>query len=181
MSLKFTSDGVGDLKKTIGPEDIFYYIYSIFHAPTYRTRYAEFLKIDFPRLPLTKNFELFRTLVSKGKELVKLHLLEVVPKAIAKFKGRGDSVVASGYPKYEDETVRINEGQGFEGVPEEVWNFHVGGYQVCSKWLKDRRGRELSAEDKTHYAKVVTALKETIQLMEEIDEAIEAAGGWPLK
>ncbi len=99
-------------------------------------------------------------------------------RAVRAFTGRGDNVVASGYPKYEDETVWINDEQGFAGVPEAVWEFHIGGYQVCHKWLKDRRGRELSAEDKAHYAKIVVALKETIRLMEEIDEAIP---GWPME
>jgi hypothetical protein len=61
--------------------------------------------------------------------------------------------------------------------PPEVWNFHIGGYQVCEKWLKDRRGRTLSYEDLEHYAKVVTALRETIRLMAEIDAAIPK---WPI-
>lgn len=178
LGCTFVPDGTGDLKKTIGPEDIFYYIYAVFHSPTYRARYAEFLKMDFPRLPLTRNLELFRTLAVKGKELVGLHLLEQTPKPFSKFAGKGDNTVAPGYPKYEDDTVWINEEQGFKDVPEDVWEFQVGGYQVCHKWLKDRRGRELSAEDKAHYAKVVVALKETIRLMAEIDEAIP---GWPME
>jgi hypothetical protein len=68
---------------------------------------------------------------------------------------------------------------GFRGVPEEVWNFHIGGYQVCDKWLKDRRGRTLTADDITHYHRIVLALHETIRIMREIDEVIEAHGGWP--
>ena len=66
-------------------------------------------------------------------------------------------------------------------MPEEVWNFHIGGYQVCEKWLKDRRGRELSAEDIAHYQQVVVALGETIKLMAQVDEVIDQHGGWPLK
>jgi predicted helicase len=180
LSLHFLPEGVGDLKKTFGPEDIFHYMYSIFYSPTYRERYAEFLKIDFPRLPLTSSLSLFRKLAGKGKELVALHLLEfpTFNNPIAKFVGKGSNEVASGYPKYDDETVWINATQGFEGVPKKVWEFHIGGYQVCQKWLKDRRGRALSAEDKTHYAKTVVALHETIRLMREIDSAIEEHGGW---
>jgi len=75
--------------------------------------------------------------------------------------------------------VHINPTRWFEGVPENVWNFHIGGYQVCEKWLKDRRGRVLSEEDIAHYQKIVVALKETIRLMAEIDTVIEAHGGWP--
>ncbi len=180
LGLAFIPDGTGDFKKTVGPEDIFHYMYAVFHSPTYRARYAEFLKIDFPRLPLTRNLELFRALAAKGQELVSLHLLEAksLNHPITKFTGKGDNVVAKGYPKYEDETVWVNDEQGFAGVPEAVWEFHIGGYQVCHKWLKDRRGRELSAEDRTHYAKVVVALNETIRLMAEIDAAIP---GWPME
>ena len=65
------------------------------------------------------------------------------------------------------------------GVPEAVWNFHIGGYQVCEKWLKDRKGRTLSKDDIAHYQKIVVALSETIRLMKEIDEVIEQHGGWP--
>ena len=57
-------------------EDVFHYMYAVFHSPAYRSRYAEFLKIDFPRLPLTSNVELFRQLCGLGAQLVGLHLLE---------------------------------------------------------------------------------------------------------
>ena len=75
--------------------------------------------------------------------------------------------------------VSINKTQYFEGVPLEVWNFHVGGYQVCEKWLKDRKGRNLTFDYIAHYQKIVVALKETIRLMKEIDEVIDKYGGWP--
>ncbi len=177
----FISDSNGDLKTTIGPEDIFHYMYSVFHSPMYLERYAEFLKIDFPRLPLTNNLNLFRKLATKGKELVALHLLEspTLNKSITKFVGNGNNEVASGYPKYKDESVCVNATQGFKGAPENVWEFHIGGYQVCQKWLKDRRGRTLSVEDKSHCTKIVVALHETIRLMGDIDSAIEGHGGWP--
>jgi hypothetical protein len=183
LGIKVLLDGIGVRNTTTNPADIFHYMYAVFHSPTYRSRYAEFLKIDFPRLPLTSNVELFRQLCGLGKELVALHLLEasVLKKPINRFNSKGDDVVAKGYPKYQDGTVLINPSQGFKGVPADVWEFHIGGYQVCSKWLKDRRGRELSAEDIAHYQKVVLALKETIRLMKEIDEVIEVHGGWPIK
>jgi predicted helicase len=183
FGLKFISNGTGDLKKTFGPEDVLHYIYAVFHSPAYRSRYAEFLKIDFPRLPLTSNVELFRQLCGLGKELVALHLLEAsaLNKPITKFKGKGDNIVAKGHPKYQDGVVLVNASQGFEGVPEDVWEFHIGGYQVCEKWLKDRRERELSAEDIVHYGKVVSALGETIRIMKEVDGVIKVNGGWPVK
>ncbi len=179
--LNLRQSGEHGCPQGVAPEDIFHYIYAVFHSPGYRSRYAEFLKIDFPRVPLASSLELFRAVAKLGGELVALHLMEApkVEKHITKYAGKGDSEVARGYPKYSAETVRINPNKGFEGVPGNVWNFHIGGYQVCEKWLKDRRGRVLSEEDIAHYQKIVVALKETIRLMAEIDKVIEAHGGWP--
>ena len=171
---------IPETAKTLPADEIFHYIYAVFHSPTYRTRYAEFLKIDYPRLPLPGSHELFRALAELGSELVALHLLEspAVETFITRFEGDGDNSIST-KPTYKDGAVWINASQRFSGVPETVWNFHVGGYQVCEKWLKDRKGRTLSADDVAHYQRVVVALNETIRLMDEIDEAIEAHGGWP--
>ncbi|MFH2103920.1 MAG: type ISP restriction/modification enzyme [Chloroflexota bacterium] len=160
------------------PEDIFHYAYAVFHSPTYRTRYAEFLKIDFPRLPLTSNKKLFAKLAAKGAELVALHLLRSgkVDDFITSYPAAGNNMVEK--VQYASGKVWINAGQYFGGVPEEVWEFKIGGYQVCEKWLKDRKGRILSGEDITHYQRVVVALKETIRLMREIDKTIPK---WPLE
>lgn len=186
-------------QKVISEQDIFFYMYAVFHSKIYRTRYVDFLRTDFPRLPLTSNVELFRQLCGLGQELVALHLLEEETLKVSTARrdagfqvrfasNRVDlqgkplgSVVEKGFPKYEDGKVFVNESQYFEGVTEDVWNFHIGGYQVCQKWLKDRRGRELSAEDIVHYGKVVTALGETIRLMGEVDGVIDVHGGWPVK
>ena len=73
----------------------------------------------------------------------------------------------------------INSGRWFEDVPANAWSLHIGGYQVCEKWLKDRRGRKLSEADTLHYRRVVAVLSETIELMAEIDRIIEKYGGWP--
>ncbi len=211
LGLKFVPDGKGDLKKEFGPEDVFNSIYAVLHSPTYRSRYAEFLKSDFPRIPLTSDVKLFRALCGLGGELVALHLLESprLEKPIARYPVKGSNVVEKGFPKYiapgqpepgtgkpvSEGRVYINRstgvppvaghgqdahatGQYFEGVPPEVWNFHIGGYQVCEKWLKDRRGRTLTYDDQLHYCKVVTALKETIRLMAAIDAAIPQ---WPME
>jgi hypothetical protein len=178
LGLNFIEDGQGDLVSTFGPEDVFYYTYAVFHSPTYRSRYAEFLKIDFPRLPLTSNLPLFKTLVRLGKELVDFHLLRTprVDQFITGYPIAGDHLVEK--VQYASGNVWINPKQYFEGVPEAVWNFKIGGYQVCDKWLKDRRGRKLSGEDINHYQRVVVALKETIRLMAEVDAAIPA---WPME
>jgi len=217
LGLEFVSDGLGDLAKTFGPEDIFNYAYAVFHSPTYRERYAEFLKIDFPRLPLTGDRDLFARLVSLGGELVALHLMQspALEEYVTTYPVPGSNEVAKGFPRYvppgerapdpEDETgtrlvpsrgrVYVNagapangakkggrgkvpsRGQFFDGVPPEVWGFHVGGYQVCEKWLKDRRGRALADADLHHYRRIVVALSETMRLMQEIDRAIPS---WPI-
>ncbi len=165
----------------VTPEDIFHYAYAVFHSPTYRVRYAGFLKIDFPRLPLTENLKLFRALTRFGGELTALHLLESpkLDKALTEFIGDRKPEVEK--ISWSRDTVWVDKAQtkGFRGVPEPVWNFHIGGYQVCQKWLKDRKGRTLTPDDIAHYHKIVVALSETIRLMAEVDAVIEQHGGWP--
>jgi predicted helicase len=182
LGLKFVSDCKGDLKKAFGPEDIFNYAYAVFHSPTYRSRYAEFLKMDFPRLPLTSDKGLFKTLIEKGAELVSLHLIEAPvleqQRTQLKFDVSGSNIVEKVTYDETGGRVHINKQQYFEGVPPEAWNFHIGGYQVCQKWLKDRKGRKLSYDDLVHYQKVVMAIKETIRLMENIDQVIPS---WPIE
>jgi len=191
VKLDVRQTAVHGLPAGLTPEDIFHYAYSVFHSPGYRSRYAEFLKIDFPRLPLTGNLALFRALAHLGGELVALHLMES-PKLdhpITTYTGPKNPEV--GRVGWSNDTVWLDaaatkKGQpatpgtiGFRGVPEAVWNFHIGGYQVCEKWLKDRKGRTLSKDDIAHYQKIVVALNETIRLMKKIDKVIEQHGGWP--
>lgn len=160
--------------------DLFAYFYAVLHSPAYRNRYAESLKIDFPRIPLTTSLELFHSLAKLGGELLALHLLES-PKVndfITSFAGKGDNSIPK-KPTWKDNAVWINSTQRFEGVSESVWNFHIGGYQVCEKWLKDRKSRILSTDDIAHYQKIIVALSETIRIMKEIDAVIDKHGGWP--
>ncbi|MEE8483726.1 MAG: type ISP restriction/modification enzyme, partial [Nitrospinota bacterium] len=184
LKLKFVPDGRGDLKKAFGPEDVFDYIYAVFHSPEYRKRYSDFLKIDFPRLPLTSSKKLFRKLCGLGGELVKLHLMEKKAKNPAKYPVQGDDIVDK--VRYSEPgqgakegRVWINKTQYFAGVSPEVWEFHIGGYQVCQKWLKDRKGRKLDIDDMQHYGGIVAALAETMRLMENIDGTIYSNGGFP--
>jgi len=173
---------------TFTPEDLFFYIYALFHSPTYRTRYAEFLKIDFPRVPLTSNIGLFRRLAQLGYELTQLHLLQsrVVNQLVTSFPIGGDNMVTKPTykPSHTDKTgtavagrVYINKTQYFEGIKPTVWEFQIGGYQVLHKWLKDRKKRQLSFDDVYHYQRVVVALQETIRLMAAVDTAIPT---WPI-
>ncbi|MCK4488256.1 MAG: N-6 DNA methylase, partial [Desulfobacterales bacterium] len=155
--------------KEPSPEDIFHYIYSVLYAETYREKYAQFLKIDFPRIPFTTDFALFKTLAKLGRRLVDLHLLrskELDP-PVARFQGKGDNRVARTKSKgflYEpkEERVYINKTQYFEPVPLKLWEYQIGGYQVLAKWLKDRRDRVLSLEEIKTYCCVVTAIQRTI-------------------
>lgn len=192
LGLKFIPEGSGDLKKTIGPEDIFHYAYALFYSPTYRGRYVQFLKADFPRLPLTSSAKLFRALQEIGTRLVESHLMKGNPKDMSKFPIAGSNEVAK--IGFTTDAIRlagqkdsgqsnvgrvyINSEQYFEGVPTRVWEYHIGGYQVCEKWLKDRKGRLLSYDDIKHYHRIVSALAETIELQEQIDAAIPS---WPIK
>jgi predicted helicase len=184
LKFDWVSDGIGDLKKTFGPENVFHYIYAVLHSPQYRKRYSGFLKIDFPRLPITSRPKLFAALCKVGSELSDLHLLEGEASIITTYPMDGDHIVdkvrySEPYEK-QPGRVWINATQYFEGIPKELWEFHIGGYQVCQKWLKDRKGRELMYDDQQHYQKIVSALARTIELMAEIDSTIDAHGGWPL-
>jgi len=178
IELEFLSDGQGDLNETFGPEDVLEYIYAVLHSKEYRQRYAEFLKIDFPRIPWPKNREIFVHVSGVGKRLMALHLMDAeVLDEDAKwptFAKEGDNIVENGYPKYvaksqelQKAKVFINKDQYFEGVQPYIWEFHIGGYQVCERWLKYRRGLQLSYDDIRHYQKIVVALGETIRLMNE--------------
>lgn len=159
------------------PEQILHYTYAVLYAPAYRQTYADFLKSDFPRVPFTKDYELFNDLAELGKQLTERHLMksEKLNDSIAKFQGSGNNVIAKSKKvgrnyQSEEERVYINEeGQYFEGIPEEVWEYQIGGYQVLDKWLYDRRERKLSNEEIQHYCKVATALAHTIELQKEID------------
>jgi predicted helicase len=179
LGLCFIPDGTGDLTETFGPEDVFDYIYAILHSPTYRGRYTEFLKRDFPRIPFTSNRDLFAALAAKGRDLVALHLMEspLLDAPITSFPEPGSDKVERVAYSDNHRRVYINKTQYFDGVPKAVWDFHVGGYQVCHKWLKDRKGRKLDNNDLMHYQRIFVALNETIRLMTEIDALIPS---WPL-
>jgi predicted helicase len=166
----FTSRATGNFIQPA--EQIFYYIYAILYSDIYREKYREFLKIDFPRIPFTKDYELFKLLVELGKQLVELHLLKSkkLEYPIAKFNGEGVGNVEKREYIEDKKHVYINKTQYFEGIESKLWNYYIGGYQVLDKWLKDRKGRCLSAEDIRHYCRMVTAFARTIEVQERIDK-----------
>jgi len=153
----------------ITPETLFDYIYAVLYSVSYRARYAEFLKIDIPRIPYPSNPKTFHALAEKGATLRGLHLMEspVLDKPITTYPVDGDHEVIK--PRYEGGKVWINVTQYFGNVPETAWNFYIGGYQPAQKWLKDRRGRKLTIDDIRHYQRIIIALTETDKIMKEID------------
>ena len=151
------------------PQDLFDYIYAVLHSPSYRERYKEFLKIDFPRIPYPTDWEKFRDLVEKGEELRHLHLMEDLPHSTGVSFPIGGTMQVDCY-RCEQNRVYINSEQYFEGVPESAWNFFIGGYQPAQKWLKDRKGMTLSFEDVKHYQRIIYVLQQTERIMSEIDK-----------
>ena len=153
------------------PEDILYYIYGVFYSNIYRTKYAEFLRIDFPRVPFTADYKLFKEMGKLGIELADLHLLKspALDFPVAKYQGTGDNdrIEKIKYQEAE-QRIYINKDKYFEGITVEVWNYHIGGYQVLHKYLKDRKGRMMN--DAPRYCRIVTALSKTVEIQEKIDE-----------
>lgn len=171
MNKDFTKILLSKLPKTISTENIFYYIYTILYSNKYREKYQEFLKTDFPKIPFTGKCKLFEQVSQTGKRLADLHLLrsDELNITICKFLGKGDNLIKKVEYKETEERVCINDNQYFERIPREIWQYHIGSYQVCDKWLKDRRKLALSYDDIIHYCKVVTAIQETIEIQKQID------------
>jgi predicted helicase len=147
--------------------DIFNYIYGILYSNWYRINYSVFLKSEFPRIPCPKNADIYFKLVSLGKELVKLHLLEFDFPSIS-FPNLQDRVVSE--IKLKENNVFINKSTSIASVPNQVWNFGIGGYKPVQKWLKSYKGKELTDEDINHYRKIIVALTETNRIMKAIDK-----------
>ena len=172
----FNQTIVDEIEKVVGkttPEEILDYIYAVLHSPSYREKYKEFLKIDFPRVPYPKDKKTFKELVTFGTELRLLHLLESpkVNKFITTYPVAGSDKVEK--LEYKSGNVYINKEQYFGKVSETAWNFYIGGYQPAQKWLKDRKGRTLTNEDIEHYQKIIVVLTETDSIMKEIDKIVK--------
>ena len=164
---------VSKIEKIIGKasaSDIFDYIYAILYSSRYRKKYDAFLKIDFPRVPYPANAEIYQKLVSLGREIKSLHLLEStkLSKLITTYPVSGDNAVQN--IEYTSGKVYINPEQYFGSVPEVAWNSFVGAYQPAQKWLKDRKGKVLTNAEIEHYQKMIVSLVESDRLIKEIDE-----------
>ena len=161
-----------NLPEGISPEEILAYIYAVLYSPTYRERYYEFLKYDFPRIPLPRDIETFGKLTTLGQRLIDWHLLKDVQiSPLHRFEEEGDAVVSK--VRYEGGHVWINSVQYFTDVPAEVWEYKIGAYQVCKKWLQDRKNTPLSHTEVRQYCAILVAVAETLGIMAEIDEVLD--------
>lgn len=201
LRLHWLPRGSGDLRTAFGPEDLLHYCYALFFSASYRHRYAEWLRTDFPRVFLPRTGALFAALCERGAALIDRHLLRGAgdrPSAILCTSGpesptapacvgrpratqRADAarLVGRRFPQYDAGRVLLNPHTWFDNVPAAVWEYCVGGHQVCKKWWQDRRGRPWTPADVAHYGRIVAAIRETLDLVTEIDQAIDGGGGWP--
>lgn len=192
--LDFLETGGGDGVNTTGPDDVFSWLFFLLHAPSYRSKFAATLSRGFPVVLLPGAIEIMRAGIFLGRKLVALHTLDsdgapIINSPEIRLAGTGEARVEKGYPTFRNGQVMINGSRWFEDVPHATWEFHVGGYQVCEKWLKDRAGkggqnpgpgRVLTDEDILQYRRVVTSLTEIRRLMAEADNVIDEHGGWPV-
>lgn len=178
--LTFVMEGHGDLSNTFGPEDVLGYIYSILNTPSYKVRYEQFLKAEYPRIPVrlpNGGRESFSEICKIGIELITLHTLQFDKSKInVRYPNNGSNVIEDKYPIFqltEDESkqgkIWINEKQYFEPVNQSIWDYELGGYQVCQKWLLDRRGQALSYDDLSHYMATVYSLEAAMELIPELN------------
>ena len=179
---KHESSACKSCPENSNPQLVFDYIYGVLHSGKYRKKYAEFLKIDFPRIPYPKNGEEFRTMAAFGAELRRIHCMEDFDEAAEVELVGGDGAPGGRAlpvkptvvkPVWKDGGVYIDKEVKFTNVAEDLWNFYIGGYQPLQKWLKDRKGRELSAEDVSHYKRMVRAIARTRDIMAKIEGCYE--------
>lgn len=167
-----------EIRKSLGEisdEDILFYVYAVLFSISYRKKYLNFLKRGYPRIPYPRNIGIFKKLTKLGNELIHLHLLDspLVNDLITSYPVTGTNQIDR-VPEFKDGKVFINDKQYFGGISKSVWDFYIGGYQPAQKWLKDRKGRTLNDEDLLHYQKIISALTETITIMEKIEEVCGA-------
>jgi len=192
------------------PREFLHYIYAIYHSKNYRELYKEILAIDYPRIPITNDREIYQQVSRYGADLVALHLfddeysyaswnIDEKKKVFESLEcifveGKNNRIVGSvkASDVYQNgdvytDTKDIENCSKFSNVPQEVWEYKIGGYQVCQKWLYDRRkigdkiGQYLTDGDILHYRKIVTSIQETITIQRKLDEYIDKKGGWPIK
>lgn len=168
--LKKIEKAVGQISEI----DLFNYIYAVLNSQKFRSKYEEFLKIDFPRIPFPENKDTFSKLAKMGCKLQQIHLMNnKIPHTFKTIFPELGSDIVEIAPKYKNGMIFINETQYFGNIPESAWNFYIGGYQPAQKWLKDRKGISLSNDDIEHYQHIIAALVESQEIMKQIDQVIE--------
>ncbi len=174
ISEKYLAELTAILGEAPTPEEVFGYIYAVLHSPTYRQKYAAFLKTDFPRVPLPTSSTRFAELATLGAQLVALHTMDNKAAPVLKEKrhalSEGSDIIEK--PRYDaaERRIWINDAQSFDNVDADVYSFKIGGYTVADKWLSDRKGRTLSFEERRLYPQILIALAETRRLMTEMQE-----------
>jgi predicted helicase len=173
-SVPASSNTGGTPVSTLSPEQIMSYIYAVLHSPTYRSKYADFLKTDFPRIPFTDDYKVFEGLSGLGWDLMQAHLqkkdeLSKLYPGCGDFAVKGNNTVDKVLYTEAQSRLYINTDQYFANVPSEVYSFYIGGYQVLHKYLKDRKGRMLTLDEINNVESVVKILLFTIEQMQKID------------
>jgi predicted helicase len=171
----------------VTPEEVFYYLYGVLNAPGYQQEFEALLQVDFPRIPFTADYEAFCQMAERGQRLIQLHLLEApdlqgMANLTVGYPVAGDDQVERGYPQYNptEGRVHINPTQYFEGITQAMWDYKVGSYNPLEKWLKDRRGRTLSADDRRHYETFATAISKVVEELPQVEAAWQLIrdGNW---
>lgn len=181
VQAQWTPDGEGDLRETIGPENLFHYIYATFHSTDYRSRYAERLQSDFPRVIVHPEKQVVVGLCRLGKQLVQLHCLRGAsqnPQEASWQLATGSVQVAKGFPRYKSQRIYTCPSQWVGPVTEDIWEHRIGIHQVCHKWLKDRRQQNLTHDDQEHYLHILSGIAHTFKIVRELNSLVDKFGGW---
>lgn len=163
------------------PVEIFDYVYGILHDPIYCEKYEQYLCRDFPRVPIVNDpedvrdkdafhvsEEMFRSYVSLGERLRKLHLMQLKLPAELEIEPSTSEDMEIGAIKYSNGILQLNKNKRIIGIPEDVWKYQIGGHQVLDKWFKEHKGEVLSIDSFTHIENIVGLLSETISIREKL-------------
>jgi predicted helicase len=188
--INFTQEFKTYIKDTYGSDKrftvkkILYYIFAILHSQEYRKKYAEFLKIDFPRIPMMENKDLFFKIAKIGEELANIHLLRfgkitLNTSKVTLHEGNMRDSLKIKKVQYSDKNqLWINNQTYFAGISTDVYEYHIGSYRICQKWLIRFKNCILGKSEVNTFINIVWVIEQTLQRSKEIDELIETHGGW---
>ena len=169
------------LSVTVSPIQVFDYVYGILHDPVYCKRYEQYLYRDFPRVPIINepeeirtagsfnvSEEMFRIYSAEGARLRRLHLMTDKTPAVLSLDPSTAENMEIGAVKYINGVLQLNENKRILGIPSEVWDYQIGGYQVLDKWFKSHKGETLTLESFTHIENIVGLIAETIKIQNNL-------------